>query len=147
MKLKTSLFITVMALATTSVLFLFLITPQNYLNAALGLPGFGFEDTPFGGRIKYKIDCDAVCVTDGGDVGTFLEIGPPKGGKFMKTPLTKVYEFNSIKVMNWTLGLAINQGKICKKLNKIKSVIQRRIVCDKNGEGKEIKIMGTSKSP
>lgn len=114
---------------------------QQSLNISLDLSAGG---TPFGGRIEDKIDCDAVCVADKGDIGTYIKVGEPRGGEFMKTPFTKVYEYKSEKERNWTLGLANNNDKVCKKLNIAKSIAQKRIVCDKKGEGKEIQIMGTS---
>ena len=148
-KLPIFLSATLAILAIIVVSLLSLSLPKHNLADLIlpGLPGFSFLDTPFGGRIEDKINCDTECVADGGYIGTYLKIGSPVGGKFMVTPLTKVYEFYNIQDRNWTLGLANDQERVCKKLNIAKSAAEQRIVCDEKGKGKEIKIMGTTKKP
>ena len=126
--------ITLSLLLTTS--------PRLAFGLPLELPP-GYE--PFGGRIIQKIECHSICVADGGDIGTFLKVGPPREGEFMKTPATKLYEYKNLEEGTWVLGLANDEDKVCKRINYLKSALFRTIKCDKKGEGKEILIMGTSR--
>lgn len=121
-------------------LFFIIISGQIF---AINIPGISeLGSISFGGKINKIERCDAIC---SGFQGKYMEVGSPKGGGFITTFGTKIYQEKSLKRGSLVTGLAKNNEKTCKRANIAKSIIQRRLVCDNKGSGKEIKIIGTSK--
>lgn len=98
------------------------------------LPSIGGRLTPFGGRVVVAIPC-----TCGKSTGsTLLTVGPPRGGMFMKTPLTKMYQHYQTRPGVWLLGLA-GSDMACEEPGIIPGT------CIEIGKGKAINMMGTSR--
>lgn len=56
--------------------------------------------TPFGGRVIASIPC-------GCDPGfSMVTVGPPRGGTFIKSPVTRVYQYRKVSSRKWVLGIA-----------------------------------------
>lgn len=77
------------------------------------LPGIrSLTDTvgPFGGQILTKLKCKC-----GGKLGAkeTMMIGPPRRTMVAVTSATKVYDYRSLNVGNWVLGISTNQV-VCK---------------------------------
>lgn len=78
------------------------VTVPLFLPEAFAQPSFGFLPAPFGGRVLFTVLCTCGLSTG----STLVTVGPPRGGTFMKTPLTRVFEHKSVFPPNWVLGLA-----------------------------------------
>ena len=65
--------------------------------------------TPFGGRVLATIPCTCSPI-----IGTqIVTVGPPKGGVFLYTPITKAYKYYYPYVGRWILGIASNFRAPC----------------------------------
>ena len=78
-------------LAAITVVLYFLQINVPLAQSALGLP--------FGGRVILKYPCPC-------SRNSQLFIGPPKGGAFTSSILTKIYREYNLNPPAWTLGLA-----------------------------------------
>ena len=91
--------------------------------------GFNFQ-VPFGGRIITTIGCSCSPGT------TWITVGPPRGGSFLKTPATRVYAKNRVQIGRAVLGLALPVQLPC---------LQTAVpACVPIGFGNPINIIGTN---
>lgn len=61
---------------------------------------------PFGGKILQRVDCEN---------GTWISVGPPRAGTFMFVPgVGTLYEYRSLTVGAWVLGLADGVPTACR---------------------------------
>lgn len=98
--------------------------------SVLAILALGFGTTPFGGRIVFTI----YCTCNANPTDQYIVVGPPRGGAFMKTSGTKVYDYGNFSVGTWLLGLASGTG-VCS--------IGYEPYCYEI-TGKKIKMVGTS---
>ena len=124
MKIKKHFYILSVSIIIISFGF-FLSYPYSGALAQIG--SFGI---PFGGRVIIEIPCTCNLHFD-----TLLVVGPPVGGEYILSPLSRVYKYYKPFPPNWVLGLA-EDFKVC--------MVGLPPFCEPAGGGPVIKIIGTS---
>jgi hypothetical protein len=99
-KIGTSVFIGFFILVAG---FVWLFVGSDEAYAAIGF-------LPFGGRVLATIPC--TCSPG----SALVTVGPPRGGLFMKVPVTRTYQYYKVLPPSWVLGLASGYAA-CMQIN------------------------------
>ncbi|GEM_PF-3138311 len=102
---------------------LFIILAVTFLPASL------VRAANIGGRTLFKIYCPC-------SLSELIIVGPPVGGSFMITPVTKLFDYKRVAIPNWNLGSALSIYTPC--------LIPALIGCVPIGFGKPVIYEGTS---
>lgn len=101
------------------------------------LPSFGGSGGGvFGGQITDKISCTC-------SMSTLIKVGSPKGGTFIKTATSKVYDHKALDINNYVLGNTKSSKATCNRLEYDPAT--RTVRCKRKGSGNVIDKIGTSK--
>jgi len=78
-------------LVLAALIIVFLIISLSLYTKTSAVPGL-----PFGGFVSRAVFCPSC--------GVVLVVGPPRGGNFLVTPLTVLYEYGQVRPGVWVLG-------------------------------------------
>ena len=108
---------------------LFKISSVIFIVTLTFLPASLVSAANIGGRTLFKMYCPC-------SASQLIVVGPPVGGLFLITPVTKLFDYKRVAIPNWNLGSALSFYAPC--------LIPALVGCVPIGFGKPVIYEGTS---